>query len=54
MMRENLNKKEIKVMGLEDKKVLMNGSDYIELESVGSALTVNLMFVHLLWVMVLI
>ena len=30
-------------MGLKDKKVLMNGSDYIELDSVGSTLTSDLL-----------
>ena len=45
MMREKLNKKETSMKLSEwsdDKKVLMNGSDYIELESVGSALTSEL------------
>ena len=32
-------KKENKVMSLKDKKVWLNGSDYIELDSVGSTLT---------------
>jgi len=31
-------KKENKVMSLKDKKVWLNGSDYIELESVGTAI----------------
>ena len=30
-------------MSLKDKKVLMNGSDYIDLDSVGSTLTKDLM-----------
>ena len=37
-----MNKGE-KVMSLKDKKVWLNGSDYIELDSVGSTLTSELM-----------
>tara|TARA_R110002167_G_scaffold39310_1_gene121636 strand:- start:56 stop:436 length:381 start_codon:yes stop_codon:yes gene_type:complete len=40
--REKINKGE-KVMSLSDKKVWLNGSDYIELDSVGSTLTSELM-----------
>ena len=37
-----VKEKENKVMSLKDKAVLMNGSDYIELDSVGSTLTSEL------------
>tara|TARA_Y100001963_G_scaffold125056_1_gene176383 strand:- start:198 stop:614 length:417 start_codon:yes stop_codon:yes gene_type:complete len=42
MVKKENNKGE-KVMSLKDKKVWLNGSDYIELDSVGSTLTSELM-----------
>ena len=43
-----VKEKENKNMSLKEKEVLMNGSDYIELDSVGSVLTSeNLVFPQL-------